>query len=216
MPPEQGFVPSLHYRPLTPLYDVFIRLGLKEKAFRGKLIKHAGIVPDHLVLDVGCGTATLTLMVKKAQPEAVVTGFDYDLDALAFARRKITRARLDIALVRGTALELPFADMSFERVLSSLMFHHLTTENKQRAFREIFRILKPGGEFYLADFGPPNSRLMRFLTFVVGRFEKLSDNTGGRLPVMMAEAGFTDVAHLDDYNTVFGTVAFYKGKRRAR
>jgi ubiquinone/menaquinone biosynthesis C-methylase UbiE len=213
MPPEQDFVPSLHYKPLTPLYDVFMRLGMNEKAFRGKLIKHAGMMPGYRVLDVGCGTATLTIMVKMDQPAAEVNGFDYDLDVLALARRKIARAQLDIALVRGTAAVLPFAGMTFDCVLTSLVVHHLSTENKQGAIREIYRVLKPGGEFYLVDFGPPSGMLMRFFTFVVGRFEKLSDNTSGRLPVMMTEAGFTDVAQVDQFNTVFGTVAFYRGRK---
>jgi ubiquinone/menaquinone biosynthesis C-methylase UbiE len=152
-------------------------------------------------------------MVKMDQPAAEVNGFDYDLDVLALARRKTTRAQLDIALFRGTAAELPFAGMTFDRVLTSLVVHHLSTENKQSAIREVYRVLKPGGEFYLVDFGPPSSVLMRFLTAIVGRFEKLSDNTSGRLPVMMTGAGFTDVTQVDKFNTVFGTVAYYRGKR---
>ena len=93
------------------------------------------------VLDLGCGTGTLTIMIKQAHPEAEVVGLDGDPAVLEIARTKAMQAGVKISLDHGMAFHPPYQDNSFDRVLSSLVIHHLTTENKQRAMHEIYRIL---------------------------------------------------------------------------
>lgn len=71
---KTDYVPALAYDRLTPFYDAVMRYTMREKTFKIRLIEQAGIQPGHRVLDLGCGTATLTLMVKAAHPDAEVVG----------------------------------------------------------------------------------------------------------------------------------------------
>src|SRR5215211_5642514 len=140
---------------LLPLYDPFTRLVGAGKVHR-TLLDAAGIRPGHRVLEIGCGTGNLALLVKAHQPQAVVVGLDPDLDALARAQRKARRRRLVIQFDRGFADELPYADGSVDRVLSSLMNHHVPADQKVQALAEARRVLASGGELHIVDFGGPS------------------------------------------------------------
>jgi ubiquinone/menaquinone biosynthesis C-methylase UbiE len=100
-----------------------------------------------------------------------VVGLDPDPKALAIAKRKAQRAGLAIQLDQGFSDGLPYPDASFDRVFSSLMFHHLKAEEKAATLREVRRVLRPGGSLHLLDFGPPSgfSRLSRIATPRGGR-----------------------------------------------
>ncbi len=60
------YIPALRFRWLTRFYDPILRAALKEEKFKRLLAEQTGIQSDHRVLDLGCGTATLTLMLKQA------------------------------------------------------------------------------------------------------------------------------------------------------
>ena len=137
---------------LLPLYDPFLRWVAREDTFKRRLIEEARIGPRNQVLDLGCGTGTLTLMIKHLHPDASVYGLDGDPKALQIAQRKAERAGAEIVLEQGFSYDLPHADGSFDRVLSSLVFHHLTREHKRETLREVRRILKPGGALLIVDF----------------------------------------------------------------
>ncbi len=131
----------------------------------------------HRIHDLGCGTATLTIMIKLAQLEAEVIGLDIDPKILAFARSKVER-------------KLPYLDESFDRVVSRIAFHHLNRENKVYALKEIFRVLRPGGELHIADFGKPHNALMYLISLFARHFEENSDNIKGFLPEMFRKCEF--------------------------
>jgi len=100
----------------------------------------------------------------------------------------------------------------FDRVVSSLFFHHLTWENKQRTAQELFRILKPGAELHVADWGYPANALMRglFLSIqLLDGFKNTQDNVSGKLIQLFQQAGFTEVAQWQTFNTIYGTIALY-------
>jgi len=210
------FVPALGHPLLARLYDPLLRLTLRERAFKGALVAQGAIAPGHRVLDVGCGTATLTLLAKRAEPRADVVGLDVDPVMLELARRKASRSGLGVALHLGSAVVLPYADGSFDRVLSSLTLHHLTPEQKVAALRETFRVLKPGGELHVADWGRPANGLMRavfVLVQLVDGFANTRDNVSGRLPEMMTAAGFQDVRETQRFAVPLGTVSLYRGRK---
>ena len=213
---QDDYVPALGHDWLTPLYDVFIRWTIRESFIKGELIDQAKIEAGHRVLDLGCGTATLTLLVKRTHPGAGVVGLDGDPRILQIARSKALREGLEVTFDLGMAFELPYPDRSFDRVLSSLMIHHLTAENKHHAAREVFRVLRPGGEFHVVDFGKPRSAAMRAIAFFVSRghgAERMVDNLNGRLPGFFTAAGFLDAKETRQFTTVYGTLSFYQAKK---
>lgn len=209
----ESYIPALSYDWLTPLYDSLIRWTTPEYAFKRRLVEQARLKPGHKVLDLGCGTATLTILIKKIHPDAEVVGLDGDPRILKFARRKAAREGLEIKLDEGMSYELPYADNSFDRVLSSLFFHHLTRENKGRTLNEVFRILRPGGELHVADFGQPQNALMRVVAIpwrVFDGGDMTADNTQGRLPEIFRAAGFREVCETTRYMTLFGTLTLHR------
>lgn len=206
-------IPALGVDWLTPFYDGVAWLA-REHAFKRRLVESARIAPGHDVLDVGCGTGTLVLLVKRSCPEANVFGLDVDDRILAIARRKVGRAGGGVELRRGTATAPPFAAASFDRVLTTLVLHHLTTAQKREALAAAHRLLRPGGELYVADWGRPHNLLMRAasLTFrLVDGGEATAANLRGELPALIREAGFVDVAETERWMTLFGTLAFVRG-----
>lgn len=193
---HRPFVPALGLRFLNPLYDPLVRLHTVERRWKGQLIDQMRLESGQRILDVGCGTGTLALLVKEKHPEVDVIGLDPDSEILAIARRKAQRSAADIRFDVGYADRLPYQDSSFDRVVSSLVFHHLPHETKILALREIWRVLRPGGELHLADVGQPQSALMRVAVTPFRLFDGIratEDNLAGRLPGMVAEAGFSEV-----------------------
>ena len=213
---HEGYAPALHFQWLTALYDPLVRVAMPEMAFKRRMMERAPVRDGYRVLDLGCGTGTHLAMIKQAHPKAEVTGLDYDPTILSRAWRKIRRAGLQVAIVRGTGFALPFEDGAFDRVFSSLVVHHLSAANKRLAFREVRRVLKPGGEAYIADFGVPGNAFMGVVAHFVGAFEDTSANLKGLLPEMMREAGLESVTQTDAFSTVFGTLAVYRGVKPVR
>src|SRR3989304_10139655 len=83
---EKKYIPALSFRWLTPLYDPLLKWGMREETFKRKLIERAHIQPGEHVLDLGCGTGTLTVMLKRSAPAAHITGLDGDTEVLAIAK----------------------------------------------------------------------------------------------------------------------------------
>src|SRR5262249_9498747 len=121
------FVPSLGFSIFTPYYDRVVRLTTREMIFKSKLIAHAGVRSDDVVLDAGCGTGTLLKMIAEKYPGIKLVGFDADPEMLRAARLKLDSR---VELCEAFSSRLPFADRTFSCVVSSLFFHHLDSESK--------------------------------------------------------------------------------------
>lgn len=213
---RDDYIPALSYDGLTPLYDALIRWTMPEQTFKRRLIEQARITRNQSVLDLGCGTATLTLLIKETHPEAKVVGMDGDPKILEIAGRKARDGGLDITFEQGISFDLPYPDGSFDRVLSSLVIHHLTHENKVRTFSEVHRVLRDGGEIHIADFGKPHNALMGAASLpwrIFDGMETTSDNVQGALPEMMRRAGFIEVHESARYMTLFGTLALHIARK---
>jgi len=194
---------------LLPLYDPLQRLlgmGLVHRW----LVDQARIKPEQRVLEIGCGTGNLAILVKRLHPGAEVVGIDPDPKALARAQRKAGREALSVQLDRGFAEELPYPDGSFDRVLSALMFHHLGPEEQEKSLDEARRVLKPGGSLHLLDFGGAKVRSAGFLARLHHRGERLRNNLGDRIPTLMGEAGFADPTEVASRGTIAGRLTYYR------
>jgi len=211
------FIPALRFDALTPLYDRLLERTLKEQAFKQHLIHQARILPGQRVLDLGCGTGTLTVMIKRSHPQATVIGLDPDAKALDRAQKKALAATVDVAFHQGFASKPPFEAGTFDRVLSSLMFHHLRPAEKRSALQAVRNLLRPGGEIHIADWGGAQNFLMRaaFLSVqMLDGFETTRDHVRGRLPQYLEQAGFSSVTEAHQEMTPFGTLSFYRGVSR--
>lgn len=207
------YIPALSFDWLTPLYDPLLRWGMREETFKQQLIHQSDIQPGQRVLDLGCGTGTLTILIKQSIPKAEVFGLDGDPRVLEIARSKAAKAGVPLTLDYGMAYQLPYPDCSFDRVLSSLVFHHLTGDDKRRAITEVYRVLRPGGEFNLLDFGKPRGLYGSLLSTFIKRLEQATDNVRGLLPVMMRETGFEQVEELAHFTTIAGSLSSVRASK---
>nr|HID14196.1 methyltransferase domain-containing protein [Anaerolineae bacterium] len=141
-------------------YDL-LTLVPGERQLREMTIELAGIKPGDRVLDVGCGTGRLALLMKSVVGEkGHVAGIDLAPKMVARAQRQAEKRGLETDFRVASIAALPFPDGSFDVVTSSLMAHHLPRRIKQVGFAEVCRVLRPGSHFLLCDFGPPPERWM--------------------------------------------------------
>jgi ubiquinone/menaquinone biosynthesis C-methylase UbiE len=207
------YVPALGFRALTPLYDAVVRFTTRERTFKQALLDQAGLAAGQEVLDLACGTGTLTVWAGQRMPDMRLAGLDGDPAMLSRARAKADAAGLNIAFDEGFSTSLPFPDGRFDRVLSSLFFHHLDRDSKQRTLAQVFRVLRPGGELHVADWGRAANPLMRaaFVSIqLLDGFPNTADNVKGMLPQQMREAGFADVTEPRTFATMWGTLSLYR------
>ncbi|MBI5443509.1 MAG: methyltransferase domain-containing protein [Deltaproteobacteria bacterium] len=212
---EERYVRAFGWSALTPFYDPVLRGLMRESVLKGALLAQARIEAGHRILDVGCGTGTLLLLAKESCPETLLAGLDPDPAILTIARRKALRAGVSVSLVRGDAVRLPHPDGAFDRVLTSFMLHHLTSEEKLRALGEARRVLRPGGELHVLDFGRPRGPLAVAASLLLRFAERPRDNLEGLLPDMLRRAGLAEVEEPRSFGTLFGTVTLVRGTRRA-
>ena len=208
---QKHFLPAAGHDLFLPLYDPLVRLLGADRA-RQELIKQADVQPGHRILDIGCGTGTMVIMLKRQHPQTQVLGLDPDPKALTRARRKAQRAAVSAHFDQGFSEQLPYEEASFDRVFSSLMFHHLEGEDRERTLRAVVRVLKPGGSFHLLDFdgGEKGSHLFRLH---VG--ERLRDNSEERIIEMMNQVGLKRVQKVGDGGMLFGLLrtSYYQGNK---
>lgn len=207
------YIPALAYRWLTPLYDPIVALTTRERTFKAALVAQAALRPGQHALDLACGTATLTIAAKRAQPQAEIVGLDGDPEILERARRKAAEAGVELRFDRALSHQLPYPDATYDLVLSSLFFHHLDRDAKLATLREARRVLRPGATLHVADWGQAANPLMRMLFYLVqllDGFETTADNVAGRLPQFMRDCGFVDVAETRRFATPLGTISLYR------
>jgi len=193
-----------------------MRWTVRESTFKRALVEQAALCGNEDVLDVGCGTGTLLLEVKERYPESKCTGVDGDPKIVSIGREKSERRRLAIQLDLAMSFDMPYEDESFDCVFSSLFFHHLAQRDKLHTLHEVSRVLRPGGQLHVADWGKPSSPLMRLAFFQVqllDGFETTRDNVAGKLPELMAFAGFTSCLERRVFSTLYGSLSLYSASK---
>ena len=165
----------------------------------------AGIAPGDKVLDVGCGTGTLTIAAQaQAGANGEIHGIDAAPEMIEEARRKAIEQGAGIDFQVGLIEDIPFPDDEFDLVLSSFVLHHLPSELKRSGFIEIRRVLKPGGRFLAVDLEFGLHHLFNF-----GRKTAQSDLQV--LAPFLEEASFTEV---EVGRTRFRVISFLRARAR--
>lgn len=212
MTEDKNYIPALKYDWLTKVYDPVLQLTMPERKFKTALINQMKISPNDRVLDFGCGSLTLSIMAAQVHPHAEFFGVDIDEKILTMAKEKLSQLGLAIQVRQYDGGKLPYPDNYFDRVMSSLVFHHLTLRQKYFALEEIRRVLKPSGEFHIADFGKPTNifqRLGFYSVQLLDGFETTDDSVKDLLPQAIKET-FSRIEETGHFNTLVGTVRLIK------
>jgi SAM-dependent methyltransferase len=205
---DRRFIPAAGKRWLTPLFDPALRLTMRERRWRPRLVEEAVATGPATILDVGCGTGTLTVQLARRAPDARVIGLDGDPEILERARAKSQWANVGLELLEAMADEIPLDDASVECCVTTLVLHHLAPDAKARALAEMRRVLTPGGRLLIADYGRPQDPLMRFgfgSVQLLDGFASTRPHVAGELPSLIGHAGFT-VQTLGRLRTLTGTL----------
>jgi SAM-dependent methyltransferase len=208
---EKAYLPAAGHDWLLPLYDPLVKL-LGGDTARTILLDQATIRPGHRVLDIGCGTGTLAILIKRLHPDVDVVGLDPDPKALARAKRKAERSAVSIRLDQGFSHELPYSEASFNRVFSTFMFHHLMVDKREKTLYEVRRVLTPGGSLHMLDFTGTEASGHGLLARHFHSSHRLKDNSEERILALMNRAGFISCEKVIEGAMLFGSlrIAYYQ------
>ncbi|MET7567457.1 class I SAM-dependent methyltransferase [Streptomyces sp. NPDC005492] len=215
---ERAFTPAMGRFAPTHLYDPVASL-MRERLWRGLLAMHVAPRPDDVIVDVGCGTGSLALLLHRVEPRARVIGVDPDHEVLATARRKAGLAGATVRWQAGMGDALPEALEGagpVDTAASSLVLHQCPIPMKQSILASMHAVLRPGGKLVVADYGLQRTRRMRLAFRVVQFADGFADtqpNADGVLPRLMSEAGFGEVREAEVVPTISGSISIYVARR---
>lgn len=215
---ERAYVPALGDHRLTPFYDATISLMTCERTWRRAFVKQIAPQPRDVVLDVGCGTGTLAILLKQACPSASIYGTDPDPEVLTRAEEKARSAGVLVHLSQGFAegVAESAAPNRPNKIVTSLVLHQVPMDGKRSTLRSAFAALRPGGELHVADYGEQKSPLMKFAFRQVQALDGSANaqpHAEGALPHLISEAGFVDVRENLTIPTPSGSISLYSALR---
>lgn len=166
------------------------------------------------ILDLGCGTGVLTRMIAeqlKADAGGISLGIDAAAKMIRVARKKreSETCRFEVA----AAEDLPFENASFDAVVSSLFFHHVPLDLKEKSLLEAFRVLRPHGRLVIADMHTPTTWMGALVSHVSRWFfwqPQIAENIKGVLPLLIQQSGFDPPKHVYTY---FGYIALFTSQK---
>ena len=209
-PPE--FTPAAGHSALTPVYDLALRVLTRERRWRDVLLEQIGPTDGDAVLDVGCGTGTLAIMMKRRAPGARVVGVDPDPAVLAIASAKARRAGVQIDWRRGFAQDAA-AIGQFNHVVSTLVFHQVSPNGKSAGLRAMYEAARLGGAVHVADYCRQPDWLMRqlfrFIQAVDGKTNTQA-NADGAVERILGSLGSKPVRAESIVRTPTGAISLFR------
>jgi ubiquinone/menaquinone biosynthesis C-methylase UbiE len=149
---------------MVPTYDSFMKritIG-RERTMREVTVNLAGVKPGDSVLEIGCGTGTLTLAARRqAGSSGKVFGIDVIPGMIEASQNKAAQANLDVTFKVGSINDIPFSENQFDIVLCSFMIFHMSEGVRRKGFTEIYRVLKPNGRLLIVDSALPTQLIPR-------------------------------------------------------
>ncbi|QWF78906.1 class I SAM-dependent methyltransferase [Amycolatopsis sp. CA-230715] len=208
---ERAFTPATGRFLPTCFFDSVAALT-RERLWRALVVMHVAPRPGDVLVDVGCGTGSLALLLRHTEPGTRIIGVDPDPGVLAIARRKDANAAVEWRVGMGDERVPVEADA----VVSSLVLHQCPMAMKRAVLASMFAALRPGGRLVIADYGKQRTALMRWGFRVVQLADGKADtqpNADGVLPRLIAEAGFAEVREAEVVPTVTGSISVYTARR---
>ena len=194
------------------VYDFFepvLLLG-KQAEYDRHILSLLNLNGPDSVLDLGCGTGVLTRMISDQLNDGaggVSVGIDAAAKMIQVARKKRGRPACRFEVM--AAEDLSFEDESFDAVVSSLFFHHVPYDLKEKALSEAFRVLRPNGRLIIADMHVPTTVMGALVSHISRWFfvqPQISENIKGVLPTLIEKTGF---ASPKIEVTYFGYIAIF-------
>jgi ubiquinone/menaquinone biosynthesis C-methylase UbiE len=171
-------------------YDALIRIFTREQAWRPDFLERVAPAPGQKILEVGCGTGTLAVAIKQAEPSAHVSAIDPDRDVLELAQSKAAKARAEINFRNGFLDQVGFPPASFDTVYCSLVLHQVPTRAKAELVEQMIALLRPGGHLHIADYAKQSGLMRMMFRLTVQLTDGVSDtqpNADGCLERMLAD-----------------------------
>jgi ubiquinone/menaquinone biosynthesis C-methylase UbiE len=178
---------------MVPSYDSYMKMMTfgRERTLRERTINLAQVKPGDSILEVGCGTGTLTLAAKRqAGPSGKAFGIDVIPGMIELSRRKASQANEQVTFQLGSIDDIPFSENQFDVVMCSFMIFHMSENTRRKGIAEIYRVLKPNGRLLVLDLALPAQPLQKTIAqLLLGGM--LEHDMRELLPLMEA-SGFSD------------------------
>jgi len=185
-------VPGTYSR-LAPVYEAWARVT--ESKARRRVLELADVRPGEQLLEVAVGTGVQLVRLAQANRGGHTVGVEVSDGMLAQARRRIEEAAPSVELLKASALELPFADDSFDLLVNAYMLDLLRRDGIPRALAEFKRVLRPGGRLVLSNMTKGERRRQRIWDWAYARGFVVTANCRGVLAApVLRELGFVDVS----------------------
>lgn len=147
------FKPALGFDWLTGYYDLAIKLTMPEQKFRSRLVDFVDPQDNDAILEFGFGTGKNLILINERNSKAKLYGIDIDPKVKKIAERNLSKHFVSSSLALYDGNNLPFEDNTFDTLVSSLVFHHLSKTGKVAVLKEMYRVLKSGGKLVIGDGG---------------------------------------------------------------
>lgn len=211
MPSTENFTPAAGRFVPTSAYDRLLALLTREALWREALLETIAPKPGQRILDVGCGTGSLAILIKQAAPGATVVGLDPDDKARSIAQGKAEAAGVVVEWQSGFARDAANFGL-FDKVVSSLVFHQVPVAEKRAGLAAMLAATKPGGAMIVCDYAAQRSWLMRQAFKIVqsadGR-QNTQPNADGFLEAELEVIAGKPITAKEAFDTPTGTISIF-------
>lgn len=190
-----------------------------EKRMGCNALRLMALTGSEKILDVGCGTGTLTMEAAKQlylKKGGKIIGLDAAAKMIRLARQKAKRfpqVQFDVA----AAERLPYADEHFDIALSTFFFHHIDMELKVTTLNEMWRVLKNGGKAIIVDVDIPTNlfgKICAWSGYVLFQQNEIRENINGKLRDAMRQSRFETFTWISTHLGYVSTFILQKGNRQ--
>lgn len=213
-----AYIPALGRREWTGMYDWVIAAMTRERVWRSLVLDALDPRNGEIIADLGAGTGSLGIMIKKRAPGVRLVAVDPDPDVRLIGEQKARAAGVEIEYVTAMG-DTPIASIEAagaDAVTCSLVLHQCPLNAKQAILENAFRLLKPGGRLVLADYGEqpvPWMRLAFLLVQMTDGFEPTEHNRRGAIPELLQACGFSRTETVERVPTSTGLISIWRATK---